>query len=232
MLISWLQKTTLMDFPGKLATIIFTPWCNLRCKYCHNPQFVLPEKLKNFKAYIPEEIFFNFLKTRIWFLDWVVICWGEPTMQKDLFDFCKKVKDLGFLVKLDTNGTNPEILKKLLENNLLDYVAMDLKTTEKKSYDLLGVEINFEKIKKSIKLLLDSNIDYEFRTTVVKWYHSEDDILELSKLVENAKNYNFQNYNSWKTLLKNFDWKSFSDEELENFQKIALKFVKKSKIRN
>ena len=94
MLISWIQKTTLLDYPGKVSTIIFTPWCDLRCKYCHNSQFVLPELLKSFKTYIPEEVFLNFLNTKIWILDWVVICWGEPTLQKDLVEFCEKIKKL------------------------------------------------------------------------------------------------------------------------------------------
>ena len=179
MLISWIQKTTLLDYPGKVSTIIFTPWCDLRCKYCHNSQFVLPELLKSFKTYIPEEVFFNFLNTKIWILDWVVICWGEPTLQKDLVEFCEKIKKLWFLVKLDTNWRDPEMLKKLLDKNLVDYIAMDVKTTEDKFQNLTWIKPDFKKYLQSIEIIINSNIDYEFRTTVVKWYHKKEDIEKI-----------------------------------------------------
>ena len=231
MLISWIQKTTLLDYPGKVSTIIFTPWCDLRCKYCHNSQFVLPELLKDFKTYIPEEVFFNFLNTKIWILDWVVICWGEPTLQKDLVAFCEKIKKLWFLVKLDTNWRDPEILKKLLDKNLVDYIAMDVKTTEDKFQNLTWIKPDFKKYLQSIEIIINSNIDYEFRTTVVKWYHEREDIENISQMLENAKNYNFQNYNHWNTLDKNFDWKSFTESELKEFVQIAKKYVLNSKIR-
>ncbi len=231
MLISWIQKTTLLDYPGKVSTIIFTPWCDLRCKYCHNSQFVLPELLKDFKTYIPEEVFFNFLNTKIWILDWVVICWWEPTLQKDLVEFCEKIKKLWFLVKLDTNWRDPEILKKLLDKNLVDYIAMDVKTTEDKFQNLTWIKPDFKKYLQSIEIIKNSNIDYEFRTTVVKWYHEREDIENISKMLENAKNYNFQNYNHWNTLDKNFNWKSFTEYELKEFVQIAKKYVLNSKIR-
>ena len=128
MQLSAIKKSTLLDYPGKLATIIFTPGCNLRCRFCHNPEFVLPEELEKIRHdFIGEEVFFRFLQTRVGFLDGVVICGGEPTIHKDLPEFCQKIKNLGFLVKLDTNGSNPEMLELLLEQKLVDYIAMDIK---------------------------------------------------------------------------------------------------------
>lgn len=130
MQLSAIKKSTLLDYPGKIATIVFTPGCNLRCGFCHNPEFVLIEEIEKIRHdFISEEIFFRFLSTRIGFLDGVVICGGEPTIHTDLPEFCRRIKDLGFLVKLDTNGSNPEMLEKLLNQELVDYIAMDIKHT-------------------------------------------------------------------------------------------------------
>ncbi len=136
--LSGIKKSTLLDYPGKIATLIFTPGCNFRCGFCHNPEFVLPDRVEKLrKDFISEEIFFRFLKTRIGFLDGVVICGGEPTIHSDLMGFCKKIKDLGFLVKLDTNGSRPEVIRDLLDANLIDYIAMDVKHTWEQYADLV-----------------------------------------------------------------------------------------------
>lgn len=231
MLISWIQKTTLLDYPGKVATLIFTAWCNLRCKYCHNSEFVLPEKIKQIKDFIPEEIFFKFLQTKIWLLDGVVICWWEPTLQKDLEVFCTKIKQLWFLVKLDTNGQNPDILKQLLKKNLLDYIAMDIKWDYNNLEDLLWISYKKEKYLKSIEIIKNSWIDYEFRTTLIKNYHVQEDFDLIVKQISGAKKYFLQNYKSGNTLDPNFDGKSFTHKELLDFQKIAVEYIKDTKIR-
>ena len=231
MIISWIEKLSLLDYPWKIACIVFTPWCNLRCKYCHNSQFVLPEKLKNIKDMIPENIFFNFLKTKIGKIEWVSICWWEPTLQKDLIDFCKKVKELWFLLKLDTNWQNPIKIKSLIDNNLVDYIAMDIKTTPKKWENLCWVKENFNNYIESINFIINSNIDYEFRTTIVKWYHKVEDIKEICSFIKWAKAYNLQNYRSWNTLIPNFDWLSFTTKELQEFKNIILKEIKTCIIR-
>ncbi len=231
MLISWIKKTTLLDFPGKVACIIFTAGCNLRCSYCHNSDFVLPEKIKEIKDFIPEEIFFNFLRTKIWLLDGVVICWWEPTLQKDLEDFCQKIKDMWFLVKLDTNGQNPEILKNLIEKKLVDYIAMDIKWDYENLEDLLWVKYDKEKYFESIEIIKNSQIDYEFRTTLIKNYHSLEDFENVVKQITGAKKYFLQNYKWWNTLLQNFDGRSFFEWELIDFKNIALKYVEKCNIR-
>lgn len=231
MLISWIKKTTLLDFPGKVACIIFTTGCNLRCQYCHNSDFVLPEKIKEIKDFIPEEIFFNFLKTKFWLLDGVVICGWEPTVQKDLVDFCKKIKDMWFLVKLDTNGQNPEVLKELLKKNLLDYIAMDIKWDYDNIEDLLWVKYDKEKYFESIEIIKNSGIDGEFRTTLIKHYHSLEDFENIVKQITGAKKYFLQNYIWGNTLKQDFVGESFTSKELVEFKETATRYVKNCKIR-
>lgn len=233
MQISSINKFSLIEFPWEVSAIIFTPGCNFRCGYCHNSEFVLEEKLKNiYKNLILEKAFFNFLEQRKWLLTWVSICGWEPTLQNDLYDFCFKIKSLWYKVKLDTNGRDPEILKKLLANNLLDYVAMDIKH-EIWSFDkIIWVKTDEKPYLESINILKNSNIDYEFRTTVIKWIHDEKIIENISKYISWAKAYYLQNYRAWNTLDPNFSWRSFSSLELEKFKNIANKYIKNVKIRN
>lgn len=230
MLISWIQKTTLLDYPGKVATLLFTAWCNLRCKYCHNSEFVLPEKIQLIQDFIPEETFFRFLETKIWLLDGVVICWGEPTLQKNLKEFCKKIKNMWFLVKLDTNGQNPKILQELLSEKLLDYIAMDIKWDYEHLEDLIW-KYDKQKYLESIEIIKNSSIDYEFRTTLIKNYHKQENFEKVVLQITWAKKYFLQNYRSGNTLEKNFYWESFSSSELLEFQSIAKKYVEKCQIR-
>lgn len=231
MLISWIKKTTLLDYPGKVACIIFTAWCNLRCSYCHNSEFVLPEKISKITDFIPEKIFFNFLASKIWILDWVVICWGEPTVQKDLIEFCQKIKNMWFLIKLDTNWQNPEILKKLIDKKIVDYIAMDIKWDYENLEDLLWVNFDKNKYLESIKIIKNSQIDYEFRTTLIKNYHNLENFEKVVKQIDWSKNYFLQNYTWWNTLKENFSWKSFLSHELLKFKEISKKYVDKCEIR-
>jgi len=233
MLISGIKKTTLLDYPWKVATIIFTPWCNLRCKFCHNSEFVLPEKIKEIKDYIPEETFINFLKTKIGLLDGVVICGWEPTLQKDLELFCKKIKDLWFLIKLDTNWRNPELIQKLIKNKLVDYIAMDIKWDFNNLNDLIWWDFqnNVANYYKSIEILLKWEIDYEFRTTLIKSYHTYENFLEILKLIKWTNNYYIQNYKGWNTLDINFKGSSFSNSELKEFKSISDNYGVNCKIR-
>lgn len=233
MQISAINKFSLIEFPWEVSAIIFTPGCNFRCGYCHNSEFVLEEKLKNiYKNLILEKAFFNFLEQRKWLLSWVSICGWEPTLQKDLYDFCLKVKSFWYKVKLDTNWRDPEILKKLLENNLVDYVAMDIKH-EVWSFDkIIWVKIDEKPYLESINLLKNSNIDYEFRTTLISWIHDENIVVNISKYLSWAKAYYLQNYRAWNTLDPNFFWKSFTSLELEKFKNIAKKYIKNVQIRN
>lgn len=233
MQISWINKFSLIDFPWEVSAIIFTPGCNFRCWFCHNAEFVLPEKLKNiYKTLIPENAVFNFLNQRKWLLSWVSVCGWEPTMQKDLVCFCEKVKSMWFLVKLDTNGRNPEVIKELIDKKIVDYIAMDVKHEIWKFHISAWVYLDEEPYLETIEILKKSDINYEFRTTVIKWVHNSQVIENISKYLSWAKSYYLQNYKSWKTLDKNFKWESFTELELNNFKKIAEKSINKVGIRN
>lgn len=189
--IGGLQAVTLLDFPGKVACTIFTQGCNFRCHYCHNPELVLPEQIK-IAPQIKEADFWSFLEERKNFLEGVCITGGEPTMQGDLYDFIKKIKGMGLAVKLDTNGTDPSVLEKLLNEDLLDYVAMDIKHLPERYQEVVNLEINIDDIKKSVNLLKSSKIDYEFRTTVMGDLLNEKDILAIADWLAPAKAYNLQ----------------------------------------
>jgi len=185
MLIGGIQKTTLIDYPDKVACIVFTMGCNFRCGFCHNPELIETSKKSN----ISEDVFFDFLKKRKKILDGVVITGGEPLLQKDIKNFIIKIRDEGLLVKLDTNGTFPEQLKELIDLKLIDYVAMDLKNVLEKYSDVVNVKDKEKHKLKSIKILLENRVDYEFRTTVVAGLHSKEDLINASKLIKGAPRY-------------------------------------------
>lgn len=187
-----LMKTTLLDYPQHVASTIFTGGCNFRCPFCHNKDLVLhPNSL----PLIPEEEIFSFLKKRKGVLDGVCITGGEPTLQADLVQFIGKIKNLGFLVKLDTNGYRPDILATLLDEHLLDYVAMDIKNSPQKYTITAGIpHLDLKKIDASIQLLLSSSIPYEFRTTIISELHTAEDIMEIGQWIKGGKSYFLQEY--------------------------------------
>ncbi len=185
-------KLSLVDYPDKLSCVLFTQGCNFVCPFCHNKDLVLPgPKL----PVLSHEEIFDFLKARIGKLDAVVITGGEPTLDKDLIPFIKEVKELGYLVKLDSNGTNPSVLKYLIENHLVDYIAMDIKNSEEKYALTAGLsQIDMIPIKESISLLINSDIDYEFRMTTIDEFHSIEDMDKIGELIKGAKCFYFQKY--------------------------------------
>ncbi len=192
---SGIQKLTLLDYPGKTACILFTPGCNFRCGYCHNPEFVLPEQLKKIEpSFIPEEHVLAFLGERRGKLEGVVVTGGEPTLHRELPAFLRKVRDLGFLVKLDTNGSLPEMLDPILREGLVDYVAMDVKTSLERYPELVGVSVRSEALKRSIALIMLHAPDYEFRTTVCPGHHGRDEFLAIARLIVGAKRYVLQGF--------------------------------------
>jgi len=190
MKIAQLLPTTLIDYPGKVAALAYTVGCNFRCPFCHNSELVLPEKIQEIHL-IPESDVLYFLRERGNFLDALSITGGEPTLHDDLPRFIKRVKQLGLLVKLDTNGSRPEVLKELFDNYLLDYVAMDVKGPANRYDDLAGVQVDLDAIRRSIKLITDCAADYELRTTVAPTITPED-IENTVKLVLGAKRYFLQ----------------------------------------
>jgi pyruvate formate lyase activating enzyme len=196
MLIGGLQKTTLVDYPGKIAATIFTIGCNYRCSYCHNPEIV-----KGIAKVISENKVFDFLKARKDLLDAVCITGGEPTLQKDLPEFIKKIKNLGYFVKLDTNGYHPEILEKLIKSELLDYVAMDIKGTWRKYEKIVNIKMEVENIKKSVSLLKTGQVPYEFRSTVLPAFHTEKDIVSMARQIKGADKYYLQQFRPAQSLV-------------------------------
>ncbi len=192
MKIAQILPTTLIDYPNRVAALIYTPLCNFRCPFCHNSELVLPEKIRKLQL-IPENDILYFLREREKFLDALCITGGEPTLQEDLSRFIKRVKQLGLLVKLDTNGSHPEVLKELFDNHLLDYVAMDVKGPANRYDELAGVHIDLDAVRRSIKLIIEQAPDYEFRTTVAPTITVED-IEATVELVEGAKRYFLQQF--------------------------------------
>jgi pyruvate formate lyase activating enzyme len=217
MKIGGLQKVSLIDYPGLISAIIFLQGCNFKCSYCHNPELV---DSKLFQPCIKEKEVLDFLNTRQGKLDAVVITGGEPTIQDNLAPFIKNIKKMKFAVKLDTNGSHPQVIKTLLDQKLLDFIAMDIKAPLEKYKSVVKVPVNSDSIKESIRLILKSKITYEFRTTVVESQLEEKDIMQIAKLISGASHYILQKFVPTKTLDKKFlKEKSYSDEKFQKIKK-------------
>ncbi|MFA5355565.1 MAG: anaerobic ribonucleoside-triphosphate reductase activating protein [Candidatus Paceibacterota bacterium] len=199
MKIAGLQKTTLIDYPGRIAATVFLSGCNFRCPFCYSAELVLPEKIKNHPV-LSEEYFFDFLKEKVGLLEAVVVCGGEPTLNPELPLFLKRIKDMGFMVKLDTNGSNPEMLKSLIKEGLVDYIAMDVKAPREKYIEMVKGQADLNKIEESIRILKEGKADYEFRTTVVPLVHTKEDILNIARWLKPAKRYFLQSFRGEKTI--------------------------------
>ena len=218
MIISGLQKLTLLDFPGYVACTIFTRGCNMRCPFCQNQGLVVPEHFDS-KEIIPTKDIIEFLQSRKSRLQGICITGGEPTLQTDLIEFIKQVKSIGYKVKLDTNGTNPEIIKTLIDNNLLDYIAMDIKNDLSRYEPTSGTSMAKERILKSIDVIKDAGIEYEFRTTVVKELHDEESFQNIAKIIGHVTNYSLQYYKETENVI-NPVYHTPSDDEMNLYYKI------------
>lgn len=227
MLISGIQKMTMLDYPDHTACIVFTPGCNFRCGYCHNPEFVLPEMIAKIRnSFIPEEVFFNFLKKRSGCIDGVVITGGEPTLMPDLTQFIERIKNFGFLVKLDSNGGRPEVLQSLINKNLLDYIAMDVKTSLEEYPKLVGPRLDPNNIQKSIEIIMHSGVPYEFRATLLKELHTPEVLKSMSEMMRGATQFFLQTFRPQKTLDPKFEsYQAFQTTELETIRNIFQKNI-------
>ena len=244
MIIGGLQKFSLLDYPDKISAIIFTQGCNFRCQFCYNPMLVWPIKAGKLKyahaieqqkvhPEIKEDDFFVFLRSRIGKLDAVAITGGEPCLQKDLPEFIAKIKKIGFLVKLDTNGNYPEILAGLIRKKLVDYMAMDLKAPAEKYELVAGPKADFDRIKKSVKIIRQSGLPYEFRTTVAPGLLNKDDIEKMGKIIKGADKWYLQNFKSGVDLV-NQALKGrvpYNSRQMRELAEIGGKFVKKCEVR-
>ncbi len=247
MKIGGLEKMTLIDFPGQVSAIVFTVACNFRCHFCYNPLLVWPaessesESVKNTESHslnnpssdltedYCESGTLSFLESRRGKLDGVVITGGEPTLHADLPDFIKKIKKLGYKVKLDTNGTNPDMIKQLIKGKLLDYLAMDLKAPRERYFDIVGVASDWSKIGKSVKIIMKSGLPYEFRTTVVKKLLNSEDIAKMGQIIKGADKWYLQKFKP-DTDLVNPTFKkemAYTSKEMQALADIGSKYVKK-----
>lgn len=229
MKIGGLQKVSLIDYPGLICAVIFLQGCNFRCSYCHNPELVEPLL---FQPTIDENEVLEFLASRRRKLDAVTVTGGEPTIQSDLAPFIKKIKNMGFGVKLDTNGSQPLIIQSLLNEKLLDFIAMDIKGPLEKYENIANVPVDGKKIKESIKIILKAGISHEFRTTIVQSQLTPKDILKIAPLISGCERYALQKFVPVKILDKNFkEEKNYSDNELEKIKKQLEKIILSIKIR-
>jgi pyruvate formate lyase activating enzyme len=247
MKIGGLEKNSLIDYPGELAAVVFTVGCVFRCPFCYNPMLVLsplgdrrgdislPKGQESEKGHtlLNEDDLFLFLKSRVGKLDAVVISGGEPTMHPDLPEFIRRIRALGFKIKLDTNGTNPKMLEKLLAEKLIDYLAMDIKAAPEDYNRAAGVNFDFEKIKKSVKIIKESGLPYEFRTTCVPGFIDEEAVAKMGELIEGADKWFLQNFKSDTELIDQClsGRPGFASREMEKFAEIGRVYVKKCETR-
>lgn len=241
MIIAGLQKLTLLDYPGRLAATIFTPGCDLRCPFCHNAPLVEEEGQailsdgSNITGCINESELLDFLKSRFGRLTGVAITGGEPLMQDGIAAFLAKIKDLGYDVKLDTNGTYPGKLQILIDKGLVDYIAMDVKNSWEHYPETIGIEpdkaaVLIENCQKSMEIIKDSGIDFEFRTTVVRELHTEGDIAKIAQAVGPVKHFFLQKFTDSGALLQS-GFSSHSDAMLKEFLKIAKMYSPNAELR-
>jgi pyruvate formate lyase activating enzyme len=221
------NKLTLLDYPGLTACTVFTGGCDLRCPFCHNASLVNI----NDDTTVSEEEFFSFLKKRVNILDGVCITGGEPLLQKDIYSFISNIKALGFAVKLDTNGAYPEKLSELINAGIIDYVAMDIKNSKEKYAQTVGVSnLDITPYEKSVEILKNSGIDYEFRTTIVKELHDLSDIQKIGEWIKGAKKYFLQSFVDSGNTIKT-GYSAHDKNTLEAFKQAVLEHISRVEIR-
>ena len=232
MLIKGLQKLTLLDFPEKMACTVFTFGCNLRCPFCHNASLVLSDRADD--THIPEEEFFSFLQKRRGILEGICITGGEPTLQPDLPVFIRKTRELGFAVKLDTNGARPAVLKALVSEGLLDYVAMDVKNSLTLYPKTVGIPtFDTTPIEESMDFLLEGHVPFEFRTTLVKGLHTSESVAEIGKRLAGTERFFLQTFEDSGDLIdgESSGLSSFTPAETEALLHILRGYVPNAQIR-
>lgn len=225
MLIGGYQKLTLLDFPGKVAATIFTGGCNFRCPFCHNAELFTPSE-----TYTEEDVL-KMIESRKHVLEGIAITGGEPTLSPDLPDFMKKIKDMGLLVKLDSNGYRPEVLRKILDEGLADYVAMDIKSSKEHYGEVAGLpDIDMGKICESVDMLMSGKTDFEFRTTVIPELHSEEDFYAIGEWIRGEEKYFLQGYKD-SEMVYDRKFSQPSAQLMEEIRGILLPYIPNTSVR-
>ncbi len=230
MLLKGLQKLTLLDFPGKMACTVFVGGCNFACPFCHNASLALGERVSETET-LPEEEFFAFLKKRVGILEGVCVTGGEPTLMPDLLSFLNNIKEMGFLVKLDTNGYRPDVLREVTSRSLVDYVAMDIKNSKESYARTVGLSsLDISRVEESVDFLMSGKVDFEFRTTLVRELHTEDDILKIGRWISGNEKYFLQTFvDSGDVISSGFS--GFDKSETENLLNVLKAYVPNAQIR-
>lgn len=227
--IKGIHKTSLIDYPGKICSILFTGGCNLRCRYCYNPDLACNNCALDT---LTNEETFSFVERRRHFIDGVSISGGEPTLAKNLDSFIKSVKDIELSVKLDTNGSNPEVIRRLIDKGLLDYVAIDVKTSPSKYEFLTGTTFRFADVVRTISIVRDAGIDYEIRTTCIPFFVTLDDFEAIKQEIGRVKRYFLQQFVNGKTLDDDVaTYQPYPAEELRRFREFVLTFAEECELR-
>ncbi len=232
MVLGGLQKNSFIDYPGKISCVLFTSGCNFDCPYCHNPD--LANGCAKYSPFLTEDGVYDFLDSRKAFLDGVVISGGEPTLQKDLVSLCEKVKHMGYPVKLDTNGSKPQVIKQLADAGLVDYIAMDIKTDPYNYSPLIKKDCNPDNIISSIRIIMESGLSHEFRTTCIKPIINKNVIESISRHIKGAMLYVLQQFQNTGVLHPEFfqeDGESYDDHELISLKSIAQPWVQRCIVR-
>lgn len=227
--ISGIQKLTLLDYPGTVACTLFTAGCNFRCPFCHNAMLVLPEQIE--EAKISQDEVMSFLKKRVGMLDGVAITGGEPLLHADLPELLREIKSLGYKIKLDTNGSNPKLLREIVEAGLVDRVAMDIKNDPEQYMLTVGCRVDMKAIEQSKDYLLSGVIDYEFRTTVVKGIHTKESLVAAAKWISGAKEYYLQQFKDSGNLIDPDELAAYDEKQMHELADAVREYVPAVEVR-
>lgn len=230
MKVTGIQKLTLLDYPGVVACTVFTAGCNFRCPFCHNAMLVLPEQIDD-ECLTDDEVF-GFLKKRRGVLDGVAVTGGEPLLHADMPEFLARVKELGYKIKLDTNGSNPELLSEIIKNKLVDRVAMDIKNAPEEYARTIGLEsFDIAPVERSKEMLLSGETDYEFRTTVVKGIHTKESLIGAAKWIEGAKEYYLQQFKDSGNLILPDGLSAYDEKQMHTLADAVRDYVPTVEVR-
>lgn len=230
MKVTGIQKLTLLDYPGVVACTVFTAGCNFRCPFCHNAMLVLPEQIDD-ECLTDDEVF-GFLKKRRGVLDGVAVTGGEPLLHADMPEFLARVKELGYKIKLDTNGSNPELLSEIVKNKLVDRVAMDIKNAPEEYARTIGLKsFDIAPVERSKEMLLRGDIDYEFRTTVVKGIHTKESLIGAAKWIEGAKEYYLQQFKDSGNLILPDGLSAYDEKQMHTLADTVRDYVPTVEVR-